>query len=127
MNNLSWLIYAAQLFDNVGGAASLISVLSGIGIFLIGCCIGAAHMEGEQTAVKKMVPVVKKLAVVLCISLTFACVIPARRTMLLIAASEMGEKLIDSPQVASVVDPSIGLLKAWMVKETADLQKQSKN
>jgi hypothetical protein len=48
--------------------------------------------------------------------------IPARQTVLLIAASEMGERVLSHERVNQVIDPGIDLLKTWMEKEKQDLQ-----
>jgi hypothetical protein len=45
--------------------------------------------------------------------------------VLLITASEMGEKVLNHPRVNSVVDPGIELLTAWMEKETREIKKQT--
>ena len=42
--------------------------------------------------------------------------------MLLIAASEVGEKIVTSEKITSVVDPSVTLLKTWIEKQTQDIQ-----
>lgn len=50
--------------------------------------------------------------------------IPNRSTVLLIAASEMGEKVLNHPKVEQVVDPSIDLITSWMKNETAEIKKK---
>ena len=42
--------------------------------------------------------------------------------MILVAASEIGEKVITSEKVTTVIDPSVVLLKTWIEKQTLDLQ-----
>ena len=49
--------------------------------------------------------------------------IPTRQTVLLIAASEMGERVLNHPRVNQVIDPGIDLLTTWMEKEKHELQK----
>ena len=51
-----------------------------------------------------------------------ASVIPERQTVLLIAASEMGERVLNHPRVDQVVDPGIELLTTWMRTETEKLR-----
>lgn len=50
--------------------------------------------------------------------------IPSRSTILLIASSEMGEKVLNHPKVEQVVDPSIDLITTWMKNETAEIKKK---
>lgn len=52
-----------------------------------------------------------------------ASFVPSRQTVLLIAASEMGERVLNHERVNQVIDPGIDLLKTWMEKEKLDLQK----
>ena len=52
----------------------------------------------------------------------FWIVLPTRETMILVAASEIGEKVITSEKVTTVIDPSVVLLKTWIEKQTLDLQ-----
>ena len=52
----------------------------------------------------------------------FGAVIPSQRTMILIAASEFGEKIASTKAVSDMVDPSVNLLKTWMEKQTLDLK-----
>jgi hypothetical protein len=52
-----------------------------------------------------------------------ASFVPSRQTVLLIAASEMGERVLNHERVNQVIDPGIDLLKTWMEKEKMDLQK----
>lgn len=54
---------------------------------------------------------------------SLASFIPSRQTVLLIAASEMGERVLNHERVNQVIDPGIDLLKTWMEKEKLDLQK----
>lgn len=64
---------------------------------------------------------------------TFVCMIiagstssllPSRQTVLLIAASEIGERIVTSERAQSVIDPSVDLLKTWMQRETQIIQQQ---
>ena len=52
-----------------------------------------------------------------------ANLVPSRQTVLLIAASEMGERVLNHPRVNQVIDPGIDLLTTWMEKEKHELQK----
>lgn len=61
------------------------------------------------------------LGIMTCSGIT-ASVIPERQTVLLIAASEMGERVLNHPRVDQVVDPGIELLTTWMRTETEKLR-----
>lgn len=49
--------------------------------------------------------------------------VPDRNTVLLIAASEIGERVATSQRVDDILDPSIELLKTWMEQQTAAIRK----
>ena len=56
---------------------------------------------------------------------------PSRQTILLIAASELGERVLASDKMArveervnGVLDPSLDLLTTWMMKQTQELRQQ---
>jgi hypothetical protein len=48
--------------------------------------------------------------------------LPSRQTVMLIVASELGERVVSNAQITSVVDPSLELLNAWISKTTQDLK-----
>jgi len=59
-----------------------------------------------------------------------ASIIPNRETVLLIAASEIGDRVMNSEKMAkvgdrvgSVVDPGIDLLKTWIEQQTQTIKK----
>lgn len=131
MNNLSWLIYAIHVFDAVRVLAITALALLGAGL-VVTAFVGALVEDsngsyGSKTKdqwvyfptwlayAKKIVPAV---VIVASLMLIF---FPSRQTMLLIAGSEIGERVVTSEAVKGVVDPSIELLKTWIKKETQDL------
>jgi O-antigen ligase len=50
--------------------------------------------------------------------------VPDERSMLLIASSQVGEKIVNSDTVKSVLDPSTDLLKSWIQLETKKIKKE---
>jgi len=61
---------------------------------------------------------------------TLSSIIPNRETVLLIAASEIGDRVMNSEKMAkvgdrigSVVDPGIDLLKIWIEQQTQTIKK----
>lgn len=138
MNNLSWMIYLA------GASASLASFL-----FFIASVFGIAAVIATFTAIVNVFETdqynrrysddiitskrsLKKSAFKIAIT-AFICMIiagstssllPSRQTVLLIAASEIGERVVTSERAQSVIDPSIDLLKTWMQRETQIIQQQ---
>jgi len=146
MNNLSWFIYLADLLPALSG------LLHGLAIFLFivcACIIGWAwfrvdklndsiepnyyriappdglreEFKNERTSViKKSKILVVSLFIAALIGLGASIVIPSRNTIILIGASEFGERLVTNPSVNGIVDPSIELLKTWIEQQTKQMR-----
>jgi len=122
MNSLSWLVYFIGVIGNAG-AFFVIMWFILICIFLLGSVgFGLSLMESYddecriiksnyKTFCKWTVPVFVILSV-------FSIFLPSRQTMLIIAASEIGERVVTNETVQKeIVDPSITLLKKWIEQE----------
>jgi hypothetical protein len=153
MNSLSWMIYA------ISAVTSFRTSIHGIGVLLIFGSIGLSIVTAIAMGVydssswntkpdeNRFYPNIKKIWVKwmkIGVPLFFAiefllAVIPDRSTMLLIASSEIGQRLLSEKDITSgVVDPSIDLLKTWiatelehqkgeLVKEKDEVQKKVKD
>jgi MFS family permease len=137
MNMLSWLIYLAGVTGTLSGFFVFLAVL--FGFIAAGCVVvwittlqttDAYSRPFEQSVVAEKTTVRKHswryiwvFLIMMITSGMLAAVIPDRRTVLLIAASQMGEQVLNHPRVNQVVDPGIELLTTWMQKETADLRR----
>lgn len=53
-------------------------------------------------------------------------VVPDKKTMVLISASEIGESLYKSEQAKGIINPSIELLQEWIKNELAEIKNKSK-
>jgi hypothetical protein len=145
MNELSFLLYLAHVSDNIGGVLGVLGVLTCIGAIVMALyytitkffVIPSIEVAGESwkswstdefDRLLASVKVAGKAFVILCtISITAGLIksfVPDRKTVTLIAASQIGEKIIKSPQVQSIVDPSITLLKSWMEQQTQSIEKE---
>lgn len=120
MNTLSWLIYFAGLVNSLAIIALLVSVVCfsiwfGARIFFM-LDNGMITKEDQEKLPSGTYLLIGFLCAVILI------LAPTRNTILLIAASEFGQKLVTSQQVVDVVDPSLDLLKTWIKKETEALK-----
>lgn len=138
MNNLSWLIYFAGVSGSLGNFLTFVMVV--FGVLAAASIIVWLVMHDETDAYRRPLG---EQALASCREMrsksgryawgliglfllvgTMAMMMPGRQTVLLIAASEMGEQVLNHPRVQTVVDPGIELLTTWMVKETADIKRQ---
>lgn len=107
MNELSWLIYLAEVFGNLGVLAAIVMIIAG---FTTGLCTILHAVENEAFWVHKPLLLVTAVAALL------ATVVPSKNTIYAIAASEMGEKALNTP----VVNKATKALEAWLDKQIAD-------
>jgi len=114
MNNLSWLIYLADVAGCVGGFIAFISVMCGIASVV---SLVIYIVPAEETVASTARIWMRRAIPGLIVSGLIAGLIPNRQTVLMIAASEIGERAMTSTQVAGVVDPSLELLKTWLINE----------
>jgi hypothetical protein len=136
MNTLSWLIYGADLAGNVQGASSVLCIggVAGYGLYRLVSAIEPdfsadpakrwdadlrehrrwpslyAKPEGERPQPGKR-PV--WIAWVVSISLVLSVVTPSRNTLYAIAASEMGERALQTATASKAVQA----LNAWLDKQ----------
>lgn len=125
MNSLSWFIYAIGVLDTMRGAASLVLLLA---IFLGIAGIVFAPFIADAVADPQWGPFFKGkinlLVIVICCAGLVNVFAPSRQTMLLIAGSEIGQRVVESKSVTEIVDPSVDLLKSWIREETKKLNKE---
>lgn len=119
MNTLSWLLYLAGIAGNLStffGLSSFFMIIIG-GFF---CLAVAGHTE--KTPPKKLlaIPIIGFIFAII------ACFIPNEKTIMYIAASEYGEKVVNSKEVRDLANPASELLKTWIKKETERLTKEIK-
>lgn len=146
MNSLSWLLYFAQAFDNirstcynfgvfwtiVGGLSLIAWIVYRFIIVPINCFDSGGSERNAKECLNELGSKTYKslfhlmfLSWILAGSLhLFSSVLPDRKTVTLIAASEIGEKFIKNEKVQSVFDPSLDLLRTWMEKQTLDLKQE---
>ena len=141
MNSLSWFIYLIYTLPSVAGLLIFLSIMLGVAYLGIWLYRGifTSRLDRESAAasekrinefIEQELPYVKKghrkvlIGFLTCSIL--AALIPERQALVLIASSEVGEKIISSEKVQSVVDPSVELLKEWINAELAKLKEKQK-
>lgn len=137
MNNLSILIYLSGVTGTLAGFLTLVTVifgfLSALSLLIWLICHDETDkyshpLQGEDLAHRREIRKNSwKWFWRFCGLFVFVgaltSFVPNRQTVLLIAASEMGERVLNHERVNQVIDPGIDLLKTWMEKEKMDLQK----
>lgn len=137
MNNLSILIYLSGVTGTLASFLTFVTIV--FGLLGVVCLIvwlvahdetDASHrrLEGEALAGRRETRKSSwkwfwRFCGLFVFVGSLASFVPSRQTVLLIAASEMGERVLNHERVNQVIDPGIDLLKTWMEKEKLDLQK----
>ncbi len=138
MNSLSWLLYLSGVVGSINSFLIFVTVAFGAGSVITGAIFIITRIVASETHRKQderadnlalsnsfrkfFIIFITLFTVVGCI----ANLVPDRRTMIMIASSEVGEKVINSEGVQKVIDPSIDLLKTYMEKEMLSVQKEIK-
>jgi predicted MFS family arabinose efflux permease len=116
LNALSWLIYLASVVSSIGVLAFTVAVLSVL-VFLAGLMVVCANIdegyESERNTGFKLLIGSTRVFVICALLLV---VLPGRDTIYAIAASEMGEELLNSETGSKAVKA----LDAWLDRQIAD-------
>ena len=126
MNSLSWMIYLASVTDsmreNFGallGITTFATAMLSIGALL------AKLLEDMELPFYK--PYMKVAVPVMVVSFVFCNVLPKKETLMLIAASEFGDRIMTQQKIGErIVDPSITLLQEWIKKQTEEIASTKK-
>lgn len=106
MNSVSWFLYAANTMENVG-----VTLVAGglIGLVVVAILSGmyAAEHEGPPPWWRRYVAIC-----LACISA--AMFIPDKKTVWMIAASEMGERVAKTESATEISQEALSALRAWL-------------
>lgn len=129
MNSLSWLIYTADVVAKLGplfGFAGVGCIIAGVVLAIIGKSPWSyyswtpADEKAESEKLRRSLgrggPRLAVLGLCLC---TFAAVIPSRNTIYMIAASEIGETVVTSPDAVEMMGDLRTIIKSKL-KEMAE-------
>lgn len=125
MNNLSITLYAIDVLGNLNTAVGLFTVLSGC-LLLFALFVKQATSDrdykGEIQANDQATNAVKYLLPIFIVLTSLNIVIPDKRTVRLIVASEFSEVLYKSEEVQEIVNPAKKALKKWLDDYTKEVK-----
>ena len=122
MNSLSWFIYLTGIADNVVLCCAIILFI-GVFIGIIGAIFMAIEWDDALSDWPKK-SLIKYYFITMAVTMVVGSVVPSRKTLLLIAASEIGQTAVNSKTAQDVIDPGMDLLKTWIKRETEKLAKE---
>lgn len=135
MNSLSWFVYLIQVIPTFGAVTLTATIISLILYFIFwiaraiqydGCYDRQSREYYEEVTKKSIKTIQKPLIYIFCISLILTVFLPKKETMVLIAASEVGEKVFASQTIKNIIDPSLELLQEWIKQELNQFKKAEK-
>lgn len=118
MNSVSWFIYIADVLGNISAIALMCA--AACAVFCVVCLTGQAATDG---GLSKDCPNMWRYwwrCAAGCVLLSiFASLIPSKNTMYAIAASQMGERVIESEQVRGIADDATKAVHQWIKQQIA--------
>lgn len=118
MNQLSLFIYLSDILGNFQVAFSLVGWFTLIVLCIWTC--GRIFDEDMRDATK---PVRGYLWAVTFLTILSSLAMPTKSTMQLIAASEFGERVINSERVQGIVDPGLKYVEKWLKDQLTEKKK----
>lgn len=109
MNSLSWLLLLTDIFSNISALSVIFSIL-GV-ILLFGLC---AYYD---CVYDRAYPHIKSFLVGLSVVISISILVPSKNTMYMIAASEVGEKALKTPEAKELYDLLHNKLKETLSPE----------
>jgi len=132
MNTLSWLIYMSSVLPSLSTFLAFTCLIAGF-IFIIFFIIAiVSHIDGHDENISDLraravsKPLAKIAGAYLLVVGIITAMIPSQKTVLLIAASEVGEQVIKSKQFSDTLDPSMEFIQQWVKKQTSTILEDSK-
>jgi len=102
MNSLSWFLYLADILPRVGLLTALLAILL-LGVAFVMPPKGATMFgEGHNGPFEGMARLKTPFILWLCF-LVFAFLVPSKDTIYLIAASEAGEMVVNTPEAKEIM------------------------
>jgi hypothetical protein len=79
--------------------------------------------SGEFYAV--WLPIAKKVVPLALIGFLVSGIMPSQRTLVMIAASELGERVAKSEQAQGIVNPGMDLIRKWIKQESEKIKEKT--
>lgn len=122
MNQLSWLLYAADVVDKVNVTAAIVFVPTVLATIFAAVVSSAHVVDYDEENGSRWAGIAKRCGLTaLCIALVTAP-IPSKDTIYAIAVSEMGEQALATPLAGKATKA----LEAWLDKQIAGDEKEDK-
>ena len=135
MNSLSWFIYLISCVSSIN------NILLFAQIFLVFVYIfswiqragiwdrcNTPSREEKYNEEIKPNYIKKQFLILKCLIFVsiMTAIIPNKQTMIMIAASEVSQRVYESEKIKNIIDPSVELLQEWIKKELSTFKQANK-
>lgn len=107
MNSLSWLLYVADVLPTISGVLSFFCALSmlasTVAYFITMAYVAEVHGEEKEVVIKAN-KITGRISLCSLFALLIALLIPSKETFYLIARSEAGEHIVESPRANELMN-----------------------
>ena len=107
MNNVSWFLYASEVFGNMQPALAVGGVCAIVGAVPTLIISNVDDVEQGKTWGKRLI-------IGGIIAVFVAVLIPSKTTMYAIAASQIGETVVATPEAREMIDDSKQILRDYL-------------
>jgi hypothetical protein len=97
MNNLSWLLYFGDIVNNIQGLCGAVIAIGGIASICLTAAFFstlAGYQKEEHQVIAKWL---RRILTIISLAGLIVVFVPSKQTIYLIAASETGEQVLNSP------------------------------
>lgn len=122
MNDLSWMLYWADVLPSLSVTVTVLSAVSGLAAIILVPTVFIIGEDDGWSVVKRGVRAIRYPLYAWLALLAAAQFVPSRDTFYAIAASEMGEEALKSP-IASKAGKA---LENWLDQQLADEKGEAK-
>ena len=113
MNNLSWFLYLVDVLPNIATVAAFVSFFCVPGLIFWLFVKALEHQDPEAKMIAKVIGFLRWLTPIL---LVIALFVPSKDTLYLIAASEAGEVVVNTPEAKEVMSDLKEILNIQLEK-----------
>lgn len=128
MNDLSWMIYLIEIAGNLSEIFGFLIfvgfILAAIASFIIFVIKSDDLFEDEKKKLPHIKKYVRNVIIFLCFVTAMHVFVPSKKTMYMIAASQMGEKALNSETGNDVLDILKQRIKIELKKTKKELEKK---
>lgn len=128
MNSLTWTIYLIDLMDKFGTATLVFVCATGfLFLFSSGIC-AMMYSDDELSPETSEVywKIFRRFVPIWFLAVGLLVIVPSKQTMILMAASQVGEKIINTETVSGIAKDSIDLLSSYVKKELKAIKQDEK-